>query len=293
MADIFLSYAREDRERVVPIAQELEKLGWSVFWDKKTPPGKPWRIYLKERLDESSCVLVVWSPDSITSNWVHAEAGEADKRNILIPLLLDAVEQPFGFGHIQAADLSNWKKNSADPEFQLLIDAITDIIPLPQKTTQELASFLTILPVVAPSSKPTATPVQLAVRQQSAASKTLTIGDRYGGGKVAFLDATGEHGLIAAEADLPGEDKYNWNAAKKACSDLRENGYSDWYLPSKEELNQLYLNRSAVGGFGSGVYWSSTEGGAYSAWSQFFGNGYQYYFNYMYYEWLVRPVRAF
>ena len=154
MADIFLSYAREDRERVVPIAQELEKLGWSVFWDKKTPPGKPWRIYLKERLDESSCVLVVWSPDSITSNWVHAEAGEADKRNILIPLLLDAVEQPFGFGHIQAADLSNWKKNSADPEFQLLIDAITDIIPLPQKTTQELASFLTILPVVAPSSKP-------------------------------------------------------------------------------------------------------------------------------------------
>jgi hypothetical protein len=146
MADIFISYAREDFVRVIPIAKELEKVGWSVFWDKKTPPGKPWRIYLKKRFDESCCVLVVWSPESIKSNWVHAEAGEADKRNILIPLLLDAVEQPFGFGHIQAADLSNWKQSSDDIEFRQLIAAITDIVPSPQKTTPKPASS-TVVPV--------------------------------------------------------------------------------------------------------------------------------------------------
>ncbi len=300
MSDIFFSYAHEDIERVIPIAQELEKRGWSVFIDKKTPIGKQWRIYLKEKLDESSCVLVAWSSDSIKSNWVHIEADEALNRNILIPLLLDAVKPPFGLGHIQAADLSNWKKNSDNLEFQQLITAINEIIPLPDKLSSSRVSPSIVQSVVSvvsgPSPIPRATSVSLkgdtSAQQKSANSKTLAIGDRYGGGKVAFLDATGEHGLIAAEADLPGEDKYNWNAAKKACSDLRENGYSDWYLPSKEELNQLYLNRSAVGGFASGVYWSSTEDYAIVAWIQFFDNGFQINDSKIN-EWRVRPVRAF
>jgi hypothetical protein len=56
-------------------------------------------------------------------------------------------------------------------------------------------------------------------------------------------------------------------------------GYTDWYLPSKEELNKLYLNRVAIGGFISdsyGNYWSSTENQAppnNSAWLQYFENG--------------------
>ena len=300
MSDIFISYAHEDRERVIPIAQELEKRGWSVFFDKKTPPGKQWRIYLKEKLDESCCVLVVWSSDSIKSNWVHIEADEALNRNILIPLLLDAVKPPFGLGHIQAADLSNWKKNSADPEFQQLIAAINEIIPLPDKRSSSRVSPSTAQSVSSavpgPSPIPEATSVSLkgdtSTQQKSANSKTLAIGAKHGGGKIAFIDATGQHGLIAAEADLPGGNKYTWNAAKKACKELKENGYNDWYLPSKEELNQLYLNRSAVGGFASGVYWSSTEVSANNAWSQHFGNGNQIDYS-KDVEWRVRPVRAF
>ncbi|MFZ4802882.1 MAG: TIR domain-containing protein [Chlorobium sp.] len=271
MADIFISYAREDLVRVIPIAKELEKVGWSVFWDKKTPPGKQWRIYLKERLDESCCVLVVWSPDSIKSHWVHAEADEALNRNILIPLLLDEVTPPFGLGHIQAADLSNWQQNRDDPEFRQLIAAITDIIPLPQKSTPKPA-LSTVVP--APGQKPAATALQGSpVRQQSAASM-LNIGDEYGGGKIAWLDASGQHGLIAAKADLPGRD-ITWEAAKKACRELVNNGYSDWYLPTKEELNKLYYAKSAVGGFSDDFYWSSTEDSAGGAWIQDFDSGYQ------------------
>jgi|GEM_PF-965110 len=300
MSDIFLSYAHEDVEQVIPIAQELKKLGWSVFWDKKTPPGKKWRIYLKEKLDESCCVLVFWSSYSIQSDWVHAEADEALDRNILIPLLLDAVKPPFGLGHIQAADLSNWKQNSDDPEFQQLIAAINEIIPLPDKLSSPQVSPSTAIsvspaaPVPSPASR--ATPASLkgeaVALQQPAVPKAFTIGDKYGGGKVAFIDATGQHGLIAAEADLPGGNKYTWNAAKKACKELKENGYNDWFLPSKEELNQLYHNRSAVGGFASGVDWSSTEVNAYNAWDQYFGNGAQNSYNEVN-EWRVRPVRAF
>jgi hypothetical protein len=71
-------------------------------------------------------------------------------------------------------------------------------------------------------------------------------------------------------------------------------GYSDWYLPSSDELNQLYINRVAIGGFDSSDYWSSTEGSNGGAWIQIFSNGLQghgnklFFFNYD-----VRAVRSF
>ncbi|MEI7695832.1 MAG: SUMF1/EgtB/PvdO family nonheme iron enzyme [Chlorobium sp.] len=127
--DIFISYARKDLKRVEPIVRELQKYGWSVFHDMEIPPGVNWRSYFKKRLDESRCVIVAWSHLSINSNWVIAEADEADKRGILVPVLLDAVEPPFGFSHIQAADLSDW--NNDDPKFLQFIEAIENIIAQP------------------------------------------------------------------------------------------------------------------------------------------------------------------
>jgi hypothetical protein len=61
--------------------------------------------------------------------------------------------------------------------------------------------------------------------------------------------------------------------AARLCGDLVEGGYSDWYLPSKDELNKLYLNRVAIGGFTTGQYWSSSESAANAAWSQSFSSG--------------------
>ncbi len=121
---------------------------------------------------------------------------------------------------------------------------------------------------------------------------THKIGERYGGGIIFYVDATGQRGLIAAESDLPGGDIYTWEAAKKACRELVKNGHSDWRLPTKEELNKLYKKRSVVGGFAGYVYWSSSEDGAGNAWSQAFSSGYQiqYYKSYLI---RVRAVRAF
>jgi hypothetical protein len=84
----------------------------------------------------------------------------------------------------------------------------------------------------------------------------------------------------------------NGNYAAKLCYDLVLNGYSDWYLPSKDELYKLYINRTAIGGFATAIYWSSSEPNYNQAWSQDFYNGNQSngpknYTNY------VRAVRAF
>ena len=80
--------------------------------------------------------------------------------------------------------------------------------------------------------------------------------------------------------------------AASLCGDLVLGGYSDWYLPSIDELNKLYLNRVAIGGFANFGYWSSTEIANNGAWLQGFDDGYQYNFN-KYDDGDVRAVRAF
>ena len=68
--------------------------------------------------------------------------------------------------------------------------------------------------------------------------------------------------------------------------------YGDWFLPSKGELVQIYVNRFAIGGFSSGTYWSSSEYDAYLAWHENFTTGTQAN-NAKDYLGYVRPVRAF
>ena len=78
------------------------------------------------------------------------------------------------------------------------------------------------------------------------------------------------HGLVVAPNDLGVMD---WESAKTKCDNLVLNGFSDWRLPTKEELYQFYLNKDKVGkkdGDGHNYYWSSTEDGSASAWSQGF-----------------------
>lgn len=141
MADIFISYAREDKERVRLIVEELERLGWSVFWDTHLRAGDDWRRLIELKLDESSCVLVVWSHYSITSKWVLKEAAEGEKRDILVPLLLDAVEPPFGFRDIHAEDFIDWKINSSSQAFKEIIGVIESKISV---SKQPIASQATV-----------------------------------------------------------------------------------------------------------------------------------------------------
>ena len=137
--------------------------------------------------------------------------------------------------------------------------------------------------------------------------KKLTVGESYQGGKIAYIDASGKHGLIAAPSDQSTSSPWGCagtpisgadgtaigtgcqntidimngcstaGIAARLCGDLVLGGYSDWYLPSKDELNQLYINRVAIGGFTGGFtgmkYWMSKEQDNNFGAIQDFGNG--------------------
>ena len=128
MADIFISYANEDRPRVTPFAKALEDQGWSVFWDRTIPAGKTWRQVIGDALENARSVIVAWSETSVDSRWVQEEADRGLERNILIPILIDNVKPPLGFGAIQAADLISWEPTQTSPEFEKLISDLSAIL---------------------------------------------------------------------------------------------------------------------------------------------------------------------
>jgi hypothetical protein len=155
---------------------------------------------------------------------------------------------------------------------------------------------------------------------------TIGIGSKAGGGIVFYIDNTGQHGLIAAPTDyhpvaggygcyltnIPGADgtaigtgKTNTQdivnlscgrsqgTAASICDSLVLNGYSDWFLPSKDELYQLYLQKNRIGGFTGNTYWSSSEYSSDAAWYIFMGSGQQHYANKLVNDMRVRPIRTF
>ncbi len=109
---------------------------------------------------------------------------------------------------------------------------------------------------------------------------TPKIGESYGGGIVFYVDGTGQHGLIVAKADMTGhsdgkrDGELNWYDAKTVANSFVES-YNDWFLPNKEQLNQLYLQRGVVDGILEMYYWSASESDVNNAWAQDFTSGKQ------------------
>jgi TIR domain len=125
MSEVFISYKREDKVRVGRLVQALERQGLSVWWDRELPGGESWRANIEAALDKARCVVVVWTQGSVGTggSFVRDEAGRAARKGLLVPVLLDKVDPPLGFGETQAIDLTRWRGKVSDPFFQDLVDA--------------------------------------------------------------------------------------------------------------------------------------------------------------------------
>ena len=128
MSDIFISYARADKDRAEHLAEAFSRQGWSVWWDREIPPGKSFDETIENALNSARCIIVLWSKDSVSSRWVKTEAAEGAERGILVPALIDKVQIPLEFKRIEAADLSDWQGDSPHSEFDQLLKTVASIL---------------------------------------------------------------------------------------------------------------------------------------------------------------------
>ncbi len=124
--DVFVSYKAEDRTRLRPMVAALEAEGFTVWWDTHIGAGAHWREDIQEHLDAAKCVIVVWSKRSVgpEGDFVRDEASRARKRGAYLPVRLDPIEPPLGFGEVQAISLKGWKGDRSDPRFLTLAESI-------------------------------------------------------------------------------------------------------------------------------------------------------------------------
>lgn len=147
--DVFISYAREDRDRVGVLATHLEKQGWSVWWDRSILTGESFDRAIRTALTESKCVIVLWSQSSIASDWVLDEASHAKERNVLVPALIGDVDLPLGFGRLQTARLFPWDGKEDHPGFRELSKAVRSTVnrdtPTPGRASKARQSLRAVV----------------------------------------------------------------------------------------------------------------------------------------------------
>ncbi|MBK6703957.1 MAG: toll/interleukin-1 receptor domain-containing protein [Caulobacteraceae bacterium] len=187
MADVFLSYGRAETARAEQVAKCLEAAGLDVFWDNEIPPGTTWADYIESKLTQCKALIVLWSEHSTKSQWVREEARMGRDKGVLIPVMIDGSQPPFGFGEVQAANLASWNGEADHPNWRRFVDAVMNITKAEPR------------PAPPPQAQPTPQPrtVQPPQQQQQAWStppapaaadkKSIPVWVWIGGGMVATV----------------------------------------------------------------------------------------------------------
>jgi len=126
--DIFLSYARTDRAAARMFAEAFADEGFSVWWDAALHSGETFDEVIEQKLRESGAVVVLWSPRSVASRWVRAEATQADRRNKLAPAIIEPCDRPIIFELTHAADLCDWTGDITDLRWRTFVDDLSHLI---------------------------------------------------------------------------------------------------------------------------------------------------------------------
>jgi TolB-like protein/Tfp pilus assembly protein PilF len=112
--DIFLSYNREDQAAAQRFAEAFKREGLSVWWDVTLRSGETYDEVTEAALRGAKAVVVLWSPRSVQSHWVRAEATIAHRAKTLIPAVIAPCDKPVMFELTQTAELAHWQGETED-----------------------------------------------------------------------------------------------------------------------------------------------------------------------------------
>ena len=133
-ADVFVSYARENREAAQRLADALAEGRLRVWWDRDLVAGSEFAAAIETQLNSVAVVLGLWSADSVRSAFVRDECGHALRAGKLLPVRIEEVELPLGFGQLHTLDLLGWEGDTDDEAFQALrleIERRRSRVPIP------------------------------------------------------------------------------------------------------------------------------------------------------------------
>lgn len=128
MADVFISYSRDDLTTVSKIAAAVKEAGYDLWWDKDLPPHLSYTEVIQEKIGGAKAVIVVWSEEASKSEWVRAEADMARNQNKLVQTSIDDSMPPLPFNQIQYASLSDWKGEDDHPAWHKVLLSLTDLV---------------------------------------------------------------------------------------------------------------------------------------------------------------------
>ncbi len=167
--DIFISYSREERPAARHFAECFAHEGFSVWWDAVLRSGQTFDEVIERELRAAKAVVVLWSPRSVSSRWVRAEATLADRGNKLVPVIIEKCNLPIIFELTHAADLSNWTGDTSDSSWQDLVGDLRRLVGT-EENHAPTATSNEVIKKSGPAPKP---PAELQSKKASPATRPI------------------------------------------------------------------------------------------------------------------------
>ena len=149
--DIFLSYNREDQAQAKLFADAFAAAGLNVWWDTALTAGEAYDQVTERALKSAKAVVVLWSPRSVESRWVRAEATIADRNKTLVPVMIEPCERPIMFELTQTAELSHWTGDAADRTWVGFLNDVQRFVSRERAALAPMPSLATVAAKSAPA----------------------------------------------------------------------------------------------------------------------------------------------
>lgn len=127
MADVFISYRKADWAKAKHLAAALKIENIDVWWDTALEAGETFDEKIQTVLEQVKCVIVVWSKESVKSEWVRAESSVGRERGILVPVMVQPVNIPVPFNLLHTADLIGWSGDRSHAGYQDVVKQVKQL----------------------------------------------------------------------------------------------------------------------------------------------------------------------